>query len=690
MKRVVPALFVLAVLLLLPAAAQARPSFDKAIDQLFARGYPQAVDHYLYTMPGTNRALGFRWAGTAPDNASARYLARQMRAMGLKNVHLERVPVDVFDFKWADVKVGGQTFVASTFAGIRPTPSKGLTARVVYAHDGTAQDFDALQAAGVSVKGKLVLVDSNFNAWWLNYPAAEATARGAIGLIMTSGPNSAPWYEVSPTALGSNDGEYSYSSAPMVYIAKQDGTWLKKRLAAHHVTATMRLLEKVRPATKGGFGYNVFADLPGTVKDGTFVLVGAHHDVHFHAATDDSSCVATNLAIAKAMVMSGYKPQHTVRFMFTTGEEFGYTNSWWDWSIGAWYAITHTHPAWAGQIRGFLNSDYFSGRHSMLKVGTSAELVPFLTARAKTSTKWLPYGAAVSAPITTWQDGWTFTAAGVPSMVFAATKGSVGYQDPIYHTDYMKPNLIEWPYLAKIAKFIKGVQNRVNNGLAPYDFSARAADLAGTVVPADLTTAGADATAVDRLQDDVTAFTAAAGDYQARKGTIPLAHYDAVNASLRQIEKSVGRGFTALSAWDSQIYPHEQVLNDVQSLNGAIADLQATTPGANDAHTSDALTQLGNVALTGYGMMLSHSVYVADLKRRSPTFLRADWGAQGHVINYLDVMPQFNAIAAGTWDASTVTALQAMRDGDVTDLNARLDAMSDVLETITPQLTALN
>ena len=41
--------------------------------------------------------------------------------MGLKNVHLEAVPVDVFDFKSASVRVGGQTMVASTFAGIPPT-----------------------------------------------------------------------------------------------------------------------------------------------------------------------------------------------------------------------------------------------------------------------------------------------------------------------------------------------------------------------------------------------------------------------------------------------------------------------------------------------------------------------------------------------------------------------------------------
>jgi hypothetical protein len=137
-------LAVLLVPLLLPATVQARPTFGQAIDRLFARGYPQAVDHHLYRLPGTNPALGFRWAGTAPDNASARYLARQMRAIGLKNVHLERVPVDVFDFKRASVKVGSRLMVASTFSGIRPTPLKGLSARVVYVHDGTAQNFDAL------------------------------------------------------------------------------------------------------------------------------------------------------------------------------------------------------------------------------------------------------------------------------------------------------------------------------------------------------------------------------------------------------------------------------------------------------------------------------------------------------------------------------------------------------------------
>ena len=162
-------------LLLTAGVAQAapRPTYDQAIDQLFADGYPQAVDNHLADMPGTNPKLGFFMGGTWSDNARAAYIAKQMKAMGLTNVHLEPVPLDVFTFKSASVKVGYNTMVASVFAGARPTPATGLKAQVVYAHDGTAADFDALAKAGIDVKGKLVLLDADLWTWWVNYQAAR-------------------------------------------------------------------------------------------------------------------------------------------------------------------------------------------------------------------------------------------------------------------------------------------------------------------------------------------------------------------------------------------------------------------------------------------------------------------------------------------------------------------------------------
>jgi hypothetical protein len=672
----------LLVLLLLPAAAQAKPTFNQAIDQLFAQGFPQAVDAHLANMPGTNPQLGFYLTGTWSDNARACYIAAQMRAMGLKNVHLSPVPVDAFTFKSASVQAGSQTFVASTFAGVRPTSAGGLTAPIVYAHDGTKQDFDALQAAGVSVKGKLVLLDADLWNWWVNNQAAEATARGAIGIVFTYGADTGPYYSCAPDALGSFDAEFDWSDVPAVYIAQQDGAALESQLKPDGTgpVVTMKLIEKVRFATQGSRGYMVFGDLPGKVKDGTFVLFGAHHDAYFHSATDDTDGVVNNLTIAKAMVKSGYQPLHTVRFMFSTGEEFGYVNSYYDWCIGAWWTITHAHPEWAGKIRAFLNSDHFVGDNP-LKI-TSPDFTPLMSSDAAAAGSLLPFGYKISAVSSTWKDSWTFGAAGVPIVSFDNKVDSAGN----YHTNYMKADLIDWPYVAGIAKFIFQIETQFNNGgLLPYGLNSRANSLAATVVPADLVAAGAKTSIVNRLQNDVTAFQNATAAYEARAGSIPTAHYAAVNAALLKIQKKVSLSLTGLTPFQTTVYPHEQVLLDVQSLNQAIAALQASP-----ADTATALSALSSIDWTSNGLMLSHNVYRHLLQRLNPMYSRVAWGAQAHPVwPLLDVMPQYNAIDSGTWNEGTIDQLQVMRNRDLGDLNHRLTAMSVALEKITPRIVAL-
>ena len=67
MKRVILLVCSLClVLLMLPTAAVAT-TFDQAVDQLVAQGYPQTTEDYLCGL-GTNPILGFRWAGTTADN----------------------------------------------------------------------------------------------------------------------------------------------------------------------------------------------------------------------------------------------------------------------------------------------------------------------------------------------------------------------------------------------------------------------------------------------------------------------------------------------------------------------------------------------------------------------------------------------------------------------------------------------
>ena len=195
-------LAVAAAALLLPAAALAAPAaahgsgmltYDQAVDYLFAKGYPANIETYLNNL-GTS-PLGYRLAGTPSDNQAARYIADKLRGMGLSNVHLERVPVDVWDVRGASVTVDGTEYICSQFAGV-PGVDEPVTADVVYLGNGLAADYDS-----VDVKGKIVLVDSAMDSFWFNLQGAEASKHGAAAVILTSNYSdpdptypSFPWY----------------------------------------------------------------------------------------------------------------------------------------------------------------------------------------------------------------------------------------------------------------------------------------------------------------------------------------------------------------------------------------------------------------------------------------------------------------------------------------------------------------
>ena len=100
--------------------------------------------------------------------------------------------------------------------------------------------------------------------------------------------------------------------------------------------APIVLKEKVTLEKQGGVGYNVVGVLPGRCRDGQMILMAAHQDCHFRAGLDDTGALVNMLAIAKAMRISGYRPVHDVVFLATTGEEFAYTNAYYEWCVGAW------------------------------------------------------------------------------------------------------------------------------------------------------------------------------------------------------------------------------------------------------------------------------------------------------------------------------------------------------------------
>jgi Iap family predicted aminopeptidase len=671
-------LVVALVLLILPAPAvgkSAAPTFDQAIDQLVAQGYPQAIEAYLCSL-GTS-PLGFRVGGTSSDNAAAYYVAEQMVLAGLKNVRLEPVKMDVWEFHSASVTAGGRVIQASSFTGVPGTPPEGVSGELVYVGGGTAADF----AAAGPVAGKIVIVDFLSESWWSNMPSHEAAIRDAKAIVLTSSKADLSYY-ADPDTLGSNDGEHDLAWPSMVHVSRTDGDWLKAQASAGRVVATVKLDATIRLASHGGRGYNVVGEMPGSSRDGESIVLCGHRDCFFRSAVDNTSSGVAELTIAKAMKMAGYQPRRTLVFMSTTGEEFGIVDSWYDWCFGSWYSATKTHTDWPGKVAGFLNMEGPGCIDGQIKLFTGAESVPYLQKIIDDNPKLRgPNQTALLTPPDCGFDQWPFHAAGIPSVTL---KGRPLSWNPWYsHCQNDTIDTMDWPFFGTCAKFMYRMVQAVDQPVSPYSLGARADEIAGVVDAGELVAAGADPAVVNRLTGAIAAFDAAGTAYDTRRPGIPAAAQATVSRSLLEVEKRLNSSFTALSWWDDTIYPHEQVLWDLQGVNAAVADLQHPNPQQRQA-----LRALDDVAYTWYGTNFSPDVYYHELDRHDPDYWGISWAGEGHLPQPVDVMPEYWQIGAGDYGAALDGLLDEQRDLRA-DLDARLTRMAEVLEGLPPIIDSM-
>ena len=712
-KRLIPLLLVGAVaLFLLPATAQAL-TYDQAVNKLVKNGWPQAIEKKLTTFHSSS--LGFRAAGTPADDAAARYIATVMKGIGLSNVHLEGVPIDEWNFTGASVlasppaltaspATGGARptrFKASSFGGVIGTPAAGVTGQVVYVHGGSAAEF----ADAGDVSGKIVLVDFESPMWWMSYPAMEARLHGATAVILTHSddPAMAGYYDI-PTALGCFDAETELSAPPMVYISWKSGDALKAMMATGTVTVTVKNNVAMRLADAGGKGFNVLGQIRGTSNPGQMVLYGSHHDAWFRGALDNASAVVNELLTAKAMKLSGYHPKRTIVFFSSTGEEYGYTQSYYDWCIGAWHAITQRHPDWAGHISAYLNSELLGYKKGNLWMLASPEMTPTLNATLAASgdltlTRNATQPAVIGSPWC-WNDQWTFTAAGVPSVCFWSQDNDYsGYiKTHVYHTQFDTLSQISWSFLRAINKYEFRVAKQYagNTALLPYDFKARSDDLAAALAGDVNSDALGSYTYQDALHDytdkatyddftgAVANFAAATTDYAAGADTIPASDYPSVNARLLTINKLIDTSFTGMDWLDNTVYPFQQTTFDVAMMDQAAGIIDNGDPGWQDAASAD----VSQVGLMWYGTNFSHAVFAKELQRHRQSYYRICWGGQGHLDKYQDLTPEYNAILADDGVAA-YDGLTTKLAAQTADLNTRLVAMTSALNEASAQIEDL-
>lgn len=676
MKRLVLSVLLVCLVAFVAPAAAVAMTYDEAVDQLVADGYTVDVEEYLTSL-GTDPLLGFRLAGTWAEHEASYFVRDELAAMGLSDVRLEPVPVDAWDFEGATVTVDGKTMVASSFAGV-PGTDGPVTAELVYVGAGTRYDFDA---AG-EVTGTWVLVDGEFDDWWLNFVGAEATLRGAAGVIMTYGEDTYPWYSY-PDALGGNDGEYDDDWVPMVYVARQDGDWLKARLAAatadEPVVATVDSKVTITLAEDGGVGYNVVGVLEGREPDLAPILLASHLDAHFRAGLDDTGAVANELLTAKAMTMAGVQPRRTVIFFFTCAEEYGYTDCWYDWAIGAWYAITEAHPEWAGKLALMLNIELMAEAPGTFDMSAAADVLPFFESVAKASKDVLPYGYTATPRPSTWTDQWSWNASGVPTVTTSA--GGPDY-DRYYHTDLETKDRVDHVYLGGIAKWNYRVIQGFDEGLLPYDLRARGDQLLSTIKTGQLARAGVGKKAAARFALAAAAFRNAAWQWELRKASTPAGKVDRVNEKLVALEKVINATFTSRDQWDYFAYPHEAPTGDAIYLRQAITAAQA----GNTARAQQMLSWW--VGINWYASLFSPEVCKEDLVRHYPDYEHVTWGAMGTPPLVVDCVDEYWMLEQGDVEAA-IAGLEADLAMVQGDLRGRVAELTATLKDLTKQVNAL-
>jgi N-acetylated-alpha-linked acidic dipeptidase len=259
--------------------------------------------------------------------------------------------------------------------------SGDVTAPLVYANYGLANDYEALKKIGVDVKGKIVIV--RYGNSFRGVKAKVAEDQGAIGCIIYSDPADdgyvqgdvypkGPWRPVASGQRGSVQYLFDYPGDPLTpgrpsipgvpRLKPEEATDLTRlpvQPIAYDVARTIlsQLKGPLRPrGFQGGlpFAYhvggtndvkvrlktdmdyrvrkiwNVVARIEGNEEKDRWIILGNHRDAWVFGAVDPNSGTTAMLEVGRGfgqLLKQGWKPRRTIIFCSWDAEEYGLVGS---------------------------------------------------------------------------------------------------------------------------------------------------------------------------------------------------------------------------------------------------------------------------------------------------------------------------------------------------------------------------
>ena len=403
--------------------SEAVNNFEKEIDVEFAKEFAQTISEF-----GDDPVLGMRSAGSPAEKETIDYVKGVMEEIGLQNITVDPITVDGWTFKGANVtftNAEGQEQKIDLGAYQTTLVAENEKVELVYLNEGTAADYE-----GVDVTDKLVLIDINqMENWWISYPAYQAKVKGAKAVIA----HSIFAGEGGDDRIGVQD-VCGPADAPALAISNQDKEALIAAIEANNgepITVTLNCDSQV---TENATSHNLWGEIPGETDETIFVF--AHLDGYFHSQYDDAQGASVSMAIAKAMIDSGYVPDKTIRFCFHGSEEWGVSGSEYDWSKGAYEEIATVHPDWVNGAFAIVNNDgaYTVEGETYTGVNTAVELRAFVKDSLGEIIDDSKYEWAYGDPSTGTEDFY-WQRMGIPAIVAGEGEESI-YFDNCYHSTY--------------------------------------------------------------------------------------------------------------------------------------------------------------------------------------------------------------------------------------------------------------
>lgn len=646
-----------------------KDKYLSVVDVEYAFDFAKGLEEFK-----TNEKLGYRTAGSEAEHKTGEKIEKEMKEIGLTEVTKDAFKVDSWEFEKADLTftdADGKEHLAVLGGYQVNFNTDGVKElEVVYAGKGTAADLE-----GLDIEGKLVLIDINQREeWWINYPTYQAHVKGAAAVIAVQ---EAGYAEVDPDALNAQD-ICGPDDAPAFSMSQTDAGSLKKALEASEADAFTVKFDAKSTVKMDGEAYNYYGKIVGKDPE-SYILLSGHYDSYFAGFQDDNAAIGLMMGIAKGMIDSGYQPEKTIIFNAIAAEEWGVSNTRYDWSTGAYNQIFKIHPEWVGKTFANMNFELPAFEHTTQdEIRSVYELNNYLTE----FTKQVPPlsdvykdGISVVSPLRTWSDDFSFGIAGVPAL-------RNDFQDSEFmHSHYHSQFDSEEAFNAEALKFHLNLYGLLTmhydkTAIVPLDFTTRLLAMKELM---DTDVFEQAEVASDKLTNEIDQVLSAAEEVNVKVAKVneeyaaALKKEDAdtakklyeesreLNSGLLAAFKYAEDQFVRLTWEDEPIFPHEHAQNNVNHLSASIEALQK---GDVATPLDENLSAIDN---NWYAYAFDKEVftYFTDYVIKAPKE-QLMWGA-GRIVDHEDLF-------------DTIQSLKAKKDQDKPDVSEEIATLTDALD----------